>query len=61
MDLRHSLIPEEVVEEMIKAMPSHEGPGDQDDKEQPKYDYVSFMEKLMGADKKGSRNGGGAR
>jgi hypothetical protein len=58
MDLRHSLIPEDVVEEMIKAMPEHAGPGGQDDKDLPKYDYVTFMEKLMGVDSKGSRNGG---
>jgi hypothetical protein len=59
MDLRHSLIPDEIVEEMVKTMPEHPGTGAQDDKNLPKYDYVTFMEKLMGIDQKGSRNGGG--
>ena len=58
MDLRHSLIPDDVVEEMIKAMPEHSGTGNQDDKHLPKYDYVTFMKKLMGNDQKASRNGG---
>ncbi|KAF2430326.1 alpha-actin-like proteinin [Tothia fuscella] len=48
MDLRHSLIPEELVEEMIKTMPEHTGPGGQDDKHLSKYDYTTFMEKLIG-------------
>jgi hypothetical protein len=55
MDLRHSLIPDEVVEEMIKEMPEHPGTGAQDDKNLPKYDYVTFMEKLMGLEQKNGR------
>lgn len=58
MDLRHSLIPDDVVEEMIKAMPEHPGTGAQDDKNLPKYDYVTFMEKLMGMEQTSNRNGG---
>lgn len=57
MDLRHSLIPDEIVEEMIQAMPEHPGTGAQEEQNMPKYDYVTFMEKLMGMDKKGTRNG----
>jgi hypothetical protein len=48
MDLRHSLIPEDLVEEMIRSMPVHTGEGGQDDRHLPKYDYTTFMEKLMG-------------
>lgn len=48
MDLRHSLIPDELVEEMINTMPEHKGSGGQEDKNQPKYDYITFMERFMG-------------
>lgn len=57
MDLRHSLIPDEIVEEMISAMPEHPGTGAQDEQNIPKYDYVTFMEKLMGMEKNHARNG----
>jgi len=49
MDLRHSLIPDDLVEEMIRSMPEHEGAGGQDDRDLHKYDYTTFMEKLMGS------------
>ncbi|RDI79825.1 hypothetical protein Vi05172_g10163 [Venturia inaequalis] len=57
MDLRHSLIPDEIVEEMISAMPEHPGTGAQDEQNIPKYDYVTFMEKLMGMERNKARNG----
>lgn len=47
LDLRHSLIPDELIEEMVKTMPPHKGPDLADDRDLPKYDYVSFMERLM--------------
>ena len=59
LDLRHSLIPDELVEEMIKTMPEHNGGGGaQEDRALPKYDYVTFMEKFMSSSKKGEANGG---
>lgn len=47
IDLRHSLIPDEVIEHLVQTMPPHEGPDLMEDRDLPKYDYISFMEKLM--------------
>ncbi|KAL9093199.1 MAG: hypothetical protein Q9159_000376 [Coniocarpon cinnabarinum] len=47
LDLRHSLIPDELIEDLVKTMPAHQGPDLQEDRDLPKYDYVSFMNKLM--------------
>lgn len=47
MDLQHSLIPDEVIEHLVQTMPQHEGPDLLEDRELPKYDYISFMEKMM--------------
>ncbi len=44
MDLRHSLIPDELIDDLLKTMPEHKGPDLQEDRELPKYDYISFME-----------------
>lgn len=60
LDLRHSLIPDEVIEEMVKSMPEHKGPDLQDDRDVPKYDYVSFMEKLT-ADRRAEIGGHGGQ
>ena len=63
LDLRHSLIPDELVEDLISSMPSHKGPDLQEDRHLPKYDYVSFMEKMTlgdGGDGSGKMNGHGA-
>ncbi|KAF2404377.1 alpha-actin-like proteinin [Trichodelitschia bisporula] len=57
LDLRHSLIPEEVVEEMIATMPTHSGPGTAEDADLPKFDYVTFMQKLMGTSDSPGVNG----
>ena len=46
LDLRHSLIPDELVEDLLTSMPSHRGPDLQEDRNLPKYDYISFMEKM---------------
>jgi hypothetical protein len=58
LDLRHSLIPEELVDDMVKTMPEHRGPGNDEDRSLPKYDYVIFMNRLMGSP--GGRNVNGA-
>ena len=64
LDLRHSLIPDELIDDLLASMPSHKGPDLQEDRHLPKYDYVSFMEKMTlgdsiaeGAKANGSRNG----
>ena len=51
LDLRHSLIPDELVEDLLKSMPAHRGPDLQEDRDLPKYDYISFMENMMDAEK----------
>ncbi|KAJ9628571.1 alpha-actinin [Taxawa tesnikishii (nom. ined.)] len=48
LDLRHSLIPDELIEDLVKSMPEHRGPDLQEDRDLPKYDYISFMEKYLG-------------
>lgn len=47
MDLRHSLVPDEVIEKLIEIIPQHSGPDMAQDRGQAQYDYMSFMEKLM--------------
>lgn len=56
MDLRHSLIPDELIEDLVKSMPAHRGPDLQEDRDLPKYDYISFMSGMMDKDKE--QNGG---
>ncbi|KAK2600321.1 alpha-actinin [Conoideocrella luteorostrata] len=47
MDLRHSLVPDEVIDKLVEIMPSHKGPDMSQDRGQPQYDYISFMEKMI--------------
>ncbi|PHH62151.1 hypothetical protein CDD81_7525 [Ophiocordyceps australis] len=47
MDLRHSLVPDEVIDQLVEMMPPHKGPDMSEDRGQPQYDYISFMEKLI--------------
>ena len=54
MDLRHSLIPDELIDDLVKSMPEHNGAEvDNDDVEkneddkQRKYDYIDFMSKFV--------------
>lgn len=47
MDLRHSLVPDEVIEQLSGIMPAHTGPDMLADRGMPQYDYISFMEKLL--------------
>lgn len=47
LDLRHSLIPDELIEDLVKTMPQHKGPDLQEDRDVAKYDYVTFMNKLI--------------
>lgn len=47
MDLRHSLVPDEVIEKLVDIIPPHTGPDMAADRGMPQYDYISFMEKLI--------------
>ncbi|KAI4596353.1 hypothetical protein KJ359_005482 [Pestalotiopsis sp. 9143b] len=47
MDLRHSLVPDEVIEKLMEIVPAHSGPDMQHDRGKPQFDYISFMEKLI--------------
>ncbi|KAK8089313.1 alpha- sarcomeric (f-actin cross linking protein) [Apiospora hydei] len=47
MDLRHSLVPDEVIDKLVEIVPVHSGPDMASDRGQAQYDYISFMEKLM--------------
>ncbi|KAI0013643.1 calponin homology domain-containing protein [Xylariaceae sp. FL0662B] len=47
MDLRHSLVPDEVIEKLCELVPAHSGPDMAQDRGVPQYDYISFMEKLI--------------
>ena len=47
MDLRHSLVPDEVIEKLVSIIPPHKGPDLQEDRGQPQYDYVRFMDQLI--------------
>ncbi|KAI9661897.1 MAG: hypothetical protein M1821_009137 [Bathelium mastoideum] len=59
LDLRHSLIPDELIEDLVKSMPEHKGPNLQEDRELAKYDYVSFMEDYMDRSRMANGTGGG--
>ncbi|KAI5864634.1 calponin homology domain-containing protein [Durotheca rogersii] len=47
MDLRHSLVPDEVIEKLCEIVPKHTGPDMAQDRGMPQYDYISFMENLI--------------
>ncbi len=47
MDLRHSLVPDEVIDKLINVVPLHKGPDLQQDRGMPQYDYISFMDGLI--------------
>ncbi|KAK2031893.1 hypothetical protein LX32DRAFT_583887 [Colletotrichum zoysiae] len=51
MDLRHSLVPDEVIDKLIEIIPPHNGPDTAEDRGVPQYDYIAFMDKLISAEK----------
>lgn len=55
MDLRHSLIPDELIEDLLTSMPEHTGPDMEMDRDTPKYDYISFMQGMIGDHEKDLR------
>lgn len=46
LDFRHSLIPDDLIEDLLASMPPHVGPDLQEDRHRPKFDYISFMERM---------------
>lgn len=58
MDLRHSLVPDEVIDQLVEMMPEHNGPDMSEDRGMPQYDYISFMEKMINEER--GREGGGS-
>jgi len=40
-------------------MPEHKGPDMQEDREVPKYDYISYMQRYMGGDNSNGQVNGG--
>jgi hypothetical protein len=54
MDLRHSLVPDEIIEDLIATMPEHKGPDMQEDRDVSKFDYITYMERYMGGAKGGN-------
>jgi Ca2+-binding EF-hand superfamily protein len=58
MDLRHSLVPDDVIEKLVKFVPMHQGPDLQEDRGMLQYDYISFMDKLMGDEMEVGREDG---
>ena len=69
MDLRHSLVPDEVIDQLKEFMPLHKGPDVKEDRGMPQYDYISFMDhmishpddgKVLGEITNGSTNDGEA-
>lgn len=48
MDLRHSLVPDEVIDKLVEIIPLHTGPDMAQDRGVPQYDYIAFMEKFVG-------------
>lgn len=57
LDLTHSLIPEEIVQQLMSSMPAHRGPDLKEDRDLPKYDYVQFMQRYLGGDTFPGANG----
>lgn len=57
MDLRHSLVPDEVIEKLVDIIPPHTGPDMQGDRGMPQYDYIAFMKTLMGGEEGEGRKG----
>lgn len=49
-------MPDEIIDDLIRQMPEHKGPDLQEDRDLPKYDYVTYMNKFIG----GQGGGGGA-
>lgn len=49
-------MPDEVIDGLVKSMPEHRGPDLQEDRDVPKYDYISFMEKYIASGRQTNGN-----
>lgn len=60
MDLRHSLVPDEVIEKLVEIIPPFSGPDLQTDRGKAQFDYIKFMEKLIADERSAAEvlNGG---
>lgn len=58
MDLRHSLVPDEVIDKLVEIIPPHTGPDMQQDRGQPQYDYIAFMDRLITDGRVGTTSSG---
>lgn len=58
LDLRHSLIPDELIDDLVKTMPQHAGAAEQEEQGLAKFDYVEFMQKLMSSDTAAAQRNG---
>ncbi len=50
IDLRHSLVPDDVIEKLVQIIPEHHGPDMAEHRGLPQYDYIAFMDKLISDD-----------
>lgn len=57
MDLRHSLVPDEVIDQLVDIMPAHKGPDTSEDRGMPQFDYISFMEKMINEEQEQEQQG----
>lgn len=40
-----------MIDDLISQMPEHKGPDMQEDRDVPKFDYITYMQRYMGIDK----------
>lgn len=59
LDLRHSLVPDEIIEDLIRQMPEHKGPDLQEDRDLPKYDYITYMNNFISGGNRGNEGANG--
>ncbi|KAM0334397.1 hypothetical protein ACHAQA_001423 [Verticillium albo-atrum] len=59
MDLRHSLVPDEIIDKLVDIIPLHSGPDMLDDRGMPQYDYIAFMDKLISDTSSNASSAGG--
>lgn len=57
LDLRHSLVPDEIIDDLLNSMPEHKGPDMQEDRDLPKFDYITYMQRYMGGQGQPTSNG----
>ena len=60
LDLRHSLIPDDLIDDLTRSMPAHAGPDLREDRARAKYDYAGFMQRLMDGEKPAALKNGAA-